>query len=59
MRPTQRVGGLYLTVADSLAPLPTNNKNNSHKENVHSMQLAYVNEVLVFPPHHAAKEIGV
>ena len=25
MRPTQCVGGLYLTVADSLAPLPINN----------------------------------
>ena len=29
MRPTQCVGGLYLTVADSLAPLPINN----HKKN--------------------------
>ena len=29
MRPTQRVGGLYLTVADSLAPLPSNNSNNN------------------------------
>ena len=28
MRPTQCVGGLYLTVADSLAPLPNNNNNN-------------------------------
>ena len=27
MRPTQCVGGLYLTVADSLAPLPINNNN--------------------------------
>ena len=26
MRPAQCVGELYLTVADSLAPLPTNNK---------------------------------
>ena len=28
MRPTQCVGGLYLTVVDSLAPLPINNNNN-------------------------------
>ena len=28
MRPTQCVGGLYLTVADLLAPLPNNNNNN-------------------------------
>ena len=27
MRPTQCVGGLYLTVVDSLAPLPINNNN--------------------------------
>ena len=27
MRPTQCVGGLYLTVADLLAPLPNNNNN--------------------------------
>ena len=27
MRPTQCVGGLYLTVADSLAPLPINDNN--------------------------------
>ena len=29
MRPTQCVGGLYLTVADSLAPLPNDNSNNN------------------------------
>ena len=29
MRPTQCVGGLYLMVADSLAPLPFNNNNNN------------------------------
>ena len=30
MRPTQCVDGLYLTVADSLAPLPNNNNNNKN-----------------------------
>ena len=29
MRPTQCEGGLYLMVADSLAPLPFNNNNNT------------------------------
>ena len=29
MRPTQCVGGLYLTVVDLLAPLPINNNNNA------------------------------
>ena len=30
MRPTQCVGGLHLTVADSLAPLPLNNNKNNN-----------------------------
>ena len=30
MRPTQCVGGLYLTAADPLAPLPINNKDKKY-----------------------------
>ena len=32
MRATQHVGGLYLTVADSLAPLPSNNNHNNNNQ---------------------------
>ena len=41
MRPTQCVGELYLTVADSLAPLP----NDSNNDN---MQQIYVPNSLIF-----------
>ena len=33
MRPTQRVGGLYLKVTNSTAPLPINNNNNNNNNN--------------------------
>ena len=32
MRPTQCAGGLYLTVADLLAPMPVNNNDIVHKK---------------------------